>query len=115
VDRFRITQVFSNILSNAVKFTANEGIININVLEDNQYFLFKIKDNGKGLTLKEIEKLFGKFVTIGQAADSYSAFEQGSGLGLYISKGMIEVHGGKIWVESEGRDKGAEIGFTLPK
>jgi len=115
VDRFRITQVFSNILSNAVKFSPNDGIININVLEENQNFLFKIKDNGKGLTLKEIEKLFGKFVTIGQDTENYSAFEKGSGLGLYISKGMIEVHGGKIWIESEGRDKGAEISFTLPK
>ena len=115
VDRFRITQVFSNILSNAVKFSPNDGILKINVLEENQNFLFKIKDNGKGLTLKEIEKLFGKFVTIGQATESYTAFEKGSGLGLYISKGMIEVHGGKIWVKSEGRDKGAEISFTLPK
>ena len=115
VDRFRITQVFSNILSNAVKFSPNDGIININVLEENQNFLFKIKDNGKGLTLNEIEKLFGKFVTIGQATESYYTFEKGSGLGLYICKGMIEVHGGKIWVESEGRDKGAEISFTLPK
>ena len=115
VDRFRITQVFSNILSNAVKFSPNDGIINVNVLEENQNFLFKIQDNGKGLSLKEIEKLFGKFVTIGQDTESYSAFEKGSGLGLYISKGMIEVHGGKIWVESEGRDKGAEISFTLPK
>ncbi len=115
VDRFRITQVFSNILSNAVKFSSNDDIININVLEENQNFLFKIEDHGKGLTLKEIEKLFGKFVTIGQATESYSAFEKGSGLGLYISKGMIEVHGGKIWVESEGRDKGAEFSFTLPK
>jgi PAS domain S-box-containing protein len=115
VDRFRITQVFSNILSNAVKFSPDDGIINIKVLEENQEFLFKIKDHGKGLTLKEIEKLFGKFVTIGQATESYSAFEKGSGLGLYISKGMVEVHGGKIWVESGGRDKGAEFSFTLPK
>jgi PAS domain S-box-containing protein len=115
VDRFRITQVFSNLLSNAVKFSPNDDIINIDVLEENQNFLFKIKDHGKGLTSKEIEKLFGKFVTIGQATESYSAFEKGSGLGLYISKGMVEVHGGKIWVESEGRDKGAEFSFTLPK
>jgi signal transduction histidine kinase len=114
VDRFRITQVFSNVLSNAVKFSPSDGIIDINVLEENQNYLFKIKDNGKGLTLKEIEKLFGKFVTIGQDTENYSAFEKGSGLGLYICKGMIEVHGGKIWVESEGRDKGTEISFTLP-
>jgi signal transduction histidine kinase len=84
-------------------------------LEENQNFLFKIKDNGKGLTLKEIEKLFGKFVTIGQDTESYSAFEKGSGLGLYICKGMIEAHDGNIRMESEGRDKGAEISFTLPK
>jgi len=115
VDRFRITQVFSNILSNAVKFSSNDDIININVLEENQNYIFKIKDQGKGLTSKEIKKLFGKFVTIGQATESYSAFEKGSGLGLYISRGMIEVHGGKIWVKSEGRDKGAEFSFTLPK
>ena len=115
VDKFRISQALLNLLSNAVKFTPNNGKIDISIVEDDESVLFKIKDNGKGLTPEEIQKLFGKFVTIEQGADGYSTFDKGTGLGLYIARGFIEAHGGKIWVESKGRDLGAEFSFTLPK
>ncbi len=115
VDHFRISQVFLNLLSNAVKFTPKNGNIDISFVEENENILFKIKDNGKGLTPEEIQRLFGKFVSIEQGVDGYSTFDKGSGLGLYIARGFIEAHGGKIWVESKGRDLGAEFSFTLPK
>ena len=115
VDNFRITQAILNLLSNAVKFTPKNGKIDISVVEEDEKVLFKIKDNGQGLTPEEIQKLFGKFVTIEQGADGYSTLDKGTGLGLYIARGFIEAHGGKIWVESKGRDFGAEFSFTLPK
>ena len=115
VDNFRISQAILNLLSNAVKFTPKNGKIDIYINEEDERVLFKIKDSGKGLTPEEIQKLFGKFVTIEQGVDGYSTFDKGSGLGLYIARGFIEAHGGKIWVESKGRDLGAEFIFTLPK
>jgi len=115
VDHFRASQIFMNLLSNAVKFTPKDGKIDISFVEEDQQVIFKIKDNGKGLTPEEIQKIFGKFVTIEQGVDGYSTLDKGSGLGLYIAKGFIEAHGGEIWVESKGRDLGAEFSFTLPK
>ncbi len=115
VDHFRISQTFLNLLSNAVKFTPKNGKIDISIVEEHESILFKITDNGKGLTPEEIQKIFGKFVTIEQGIDGHSTLNKGTGLGLYIAKGFIEAHGGKIWVESKGRDMGAEFSFILPK
>ena len=114
IDAFRLSQVFSNLLSNAVKFTYINGKIEISVKKKENHYLFEIKDDGRGLTLEEVNQLFEKFVTIGQDPEQFSMFDKGSGLGLYISKGIIEAHGGKIWVESEGRNKGSTFYFTLP-
>ena len=115
IDHFRISQAFLNLLSNAVKFTPKNGKLDISIVEEEKNVLFKIKDNGKGLTPEEIQKIFGKFVTIEKGGDGYSTLDKGSGLGLYIAKGLIEAHEGKIWVESRGRDLGSEFNFTLPK
>lgn len=112
VDANRINQVFSNLLSNAVKFTPNKGFIEISSEEQENYYLFKVKDSGLGLTEEEIPKLFGKFVKLNNGQDSFS---KGSGLGLFISKGIIEAHGGKIWAESTGRNQGTKFFFTIPK
>ncbi|MBY9011657.1 MAG: HAMP domain-containing histidine kinase, partial [Candidatus Lokiarchaeota archaeon] len=92
-----------------------DGIIDISLTEDDQRVIFSIKDNGKGLTPEEMQKIFGKFVTIEQGVDGHSTLDKGSGLGLYIAKGFIEAHGGKIWVESEGVDLGSEFSFVLPR
>ena len=114
VDRFRISQVFSNLLSNAIKFSQEKKKIEISSSHHDTEMLFKIKDYGKGLTETEINKLFGKFVAIDQDSETFSTFEKGSGLGLYIAKGIIEAHGGRIWVTSQGLDKGCEFIFTIP-
>lgn len=114
VDPFRISQVFSNILSNAIKYSPLNGNIEIAMERRDDSYVFKIKDEGKGLEPDEIKKIFHKFVSINKDLDVHFTFEKGSGLGLYIAKGIINAHGGKIWVESKGRGKGATFFFTLP-
>jgi signal transduction histidine kinase len=114
-DSLRVHQVFSNLISNAIKFTPKKGHIDISAMQEEDFYKIKIEDNGKGLSEEQIQKLFGKFVSLEKSSENFSTFEQGSGLGLYISKGIIEAHNGQIWVKSEGLDKGSTFYFTLPK
>ncbi len=105
VDSDKIIQVLSNLLSNAVKFTQNGNIsIQIKRAENNQVIV-STRDYGTGINSKILPRLFEKFVT-----DS----NKGTGLGLYISKGIIEAHGGCIWAENNKDDKGATFSFSLP-
>jgi signal transduction histidine kinase len=113
-DSFRIQQVFSNLISNAIKFTQKEGLIEISAVRNEDFYRFKIEDNGKGLTKEQMNQLFGKFVSLEKTSENFSTLEKGSGLGLYIAKGIIEAHEGKIWVKSEGINKGSKFFFTLP-
>jgi signal transduction histidine kinase len=108
-DEDRIYQVVSNLLNNAIKFTENGTIIvttNLNNI-NNKYeeAIVNITDTGKGIDPEVIPKLFSKFTTT-----SYS----GTGLGLFISKGIIENHGGKIWARNNSNGKGACFSFSLP-
>jgi signal transduction histidine kinase len=114
-DRTRITQVISNLLSNAVKFTEAKvnkeegkvrGIINIDAEKiDDSMAVVSIKDTGIGIDPEIIPKLFTKFA-------SKSALG-GTGLGLFISKSIVEAHGGKIWAENNKDGKGATFSFSL--
>jgi len=111
VDSFRIAEVFNNLIDNSIKFTPEYGKIEISAeIKDNKSY-FKIKDTGEGLTQEDIKRLFSKFVMIEKDTDK---FRGGSGLGLYITKGIIKAHSGEIWVNSEGKNKGSEFCFTLP-
>jgi two-component system, OmpR family, sensor histidine kinase VicK len=117
-DRDRITQVLSNLLSNAIKFT-NQGEISINTFEkiqdkgDKKEVLVSVTDTGSGINSEIFGRLFSKF-----ASKSY----QGTGLGLFICKGIIRAHGGRIWAENNNNingdgDKssgGATVTFSLP-
>ena len=107
-DRYRITQVISNLLDNAIKFT-NEGTISVMIgkkREDNrQEVLISVTDSGTGIHNDILPRLFSKFAT-----KSYI----GTGLGLFISKKIIEAHGGRIWGENNIDGKGARFSFTLP-
>jgi two-component system sensor histidine kinase VicK len=105
-DKGRIIQVLSNILNNALKFT-NEGQITIRALESNnkKEIIVSISDTGSGINKDIFAKLFSKFAT-----KSY----QGTGLGLYISKSIVEAHGGRIWAENNAGGRGATFMFTLP-
>ena len=114
VDPERIFPVLSNLLSNAIKFTPDNGKIEIKAErnEMQKEYIFEIKDSGIGLQRDEIEKLFEKFEMVKQISDEN--YKKGTGLGLYISKGFIEAHGGKMWAGSDGPNKGTTIYFTLP-
>jgi len=96
-DSLRLSQILNNLLSNAVKFTS-EGKISLFVSKVNQNrFQFKIKDTGRGLTKEEQKNIFNAFI---QADGSSSRRHEGTGLGLTISKQLVEMMNGKIWVES---------------
>jgi PAS domain S-box-containing protein len=114
-DRMRIEQVITNLLSNAIKNTPKKGIIKINLEEKGDYVYFKISDTGIGLTEQEMEKLFTKFGKIERYGQKMDVDIEGSGLGLYISKEIVDLHGGHIWVESAGRNKGSTFYIKLAK
>ncbi len=114
VDPNRIYEVFSNLFLNAVKFTLNGGNIEISAKKIKNQFLFKVRNDGKGLNIHDIRKLFKKFEVIEKESADHINRKKGLGLELYISKGIVEAHGGKIWGTSKGKDKGTEFYFTLP-
>jgi signal transduction histidine kinase len=112
-DENRIKQVIANLIDNAIKFT-EEGMISVSVeiSPSHDYLIVKVKDTGSGIDKEILPRLFTKFAT---------KSSRGTGLGLYICKGIIEAHNGKIWAknnsvknkETENR-KGATFGFSLP-
>jgi two-component system, OmpR family, sensor histidine kinase VicK len=106
-DKERIVQIISNLLSNSIQFTS-EGYISLEMatkVEDNEVIV-TIRDTGIGINPEIMPRLFSKFVTRSQ---------QGTGLGLFISKNIIEAHGGKIWAENNVLDgRGTTLSFTLP-
>jgi PAS domain S-box-containing protein len=110
-DRDKITQVLMNLIGNAVKFTPQNGKVTV-ALEKNgdDYVQISVADTGPGILSEEKNKIFSKFY---QFADIDKEKPKGSGLGLAISKALVEMHGGKIWVESEA-GKGSKFYFTLP-
>jgi PAS domain S-box-containing protein len=115
VDKIRIEQVITNLISNAIKNTPRKGIISLVLEEKPDSVIFKVKDSGIGLTEKEMEKLFTKFGKIERIGPKMDIDIEGSGLGLYISKEIVDLHGGHIWVESAGRNKGSAFYFKLFK
>jgi signal transduction histidine kinase len=112
-DKYRLRQVIANLLSNAIKFT-NEGSIFVTAEErkdsnsnnnGQENAIISIKDTGTGIDPEILPRLFSKF-----ASRSF----QGTGLGLFISKSIIEAHGGRIWAENNADRIGATFSFTLP-
>jgi signal transduction histidine kinase len=103
-DKVRINQVVSNLLSNAIKFT-KAGSIHVATEKKDTEVVVSIKDSGTGIDPEILPRLFTKFATKSTS---------GTGLGLFISKSIIEAHGGKIWAENNADGKGATFYFTLP-
>lgn len=110
-DSDRIEQVLTNILSNAVKYTPAGGEITIEGKEETASVIISIRDTGPGIKKEELGKIFEKFY---RGDNNIARKKSGSGLGLSIAKGIVEAHGGKIWVESE-EGKGSRFSFSLPK
>lgn len=108
VDARKIKQVFHNLISNAVNFNdKQEGFVEVAVTEAVDFYTFSIKDNGQGIPKDYHEKIFEIFTTLGY-------HEKSTGMGLSIVKRIIELYGGKIWLESEVK-KGSVFYFTIPK
>ncbi len=114
-DKEMIHDVVSNLLTNALKYTPPEGNIVIQSKIKDDFYIISIKDNGIGLTEKEKSQLFKQFGKIERYGKGWDIDIEGTGLGLYISKKIIELHGGKIWVESEGKNKGSSFYFSIPR
>jgi signal transduction histidine kinase len=103
-DKVRIAQVISNLINNSLKFT-KLGKISITSKKNDSHAIVSIQDTGTGIDPEIRPKLFSKFAT-----KSFS----GTGLGLFISKAIVEAHGGKIWAENNADGKGATFSFSLP-
>ena len=110
-DKTRLKQVFINLLNNAIKYT-NKGSISIEFNIEKENILFSVKDTGIGIPDNEIESIFNRFRQA-NSSKSLNSINNGAGLGLTISKKLIELHNGKIWVESE-ENVGSTFYFTLP-
>ena len=106
-DRDRVLQVFSNLLGNAVKFTPRGGTVYLTARPSGAFVEFEVADNGPGIEHEALAHVFDRFWRAPRAPGA------GTGLGLFIAKGIIEAHGGRIWGESEP-GHGARFTFTLP-
>lgn len=111
-DKVRIGEVLSNLISNAINYTPPNGIVEVWVEVSGNEIVTHVADNGKGIPKEAVGHLFTKFyrITDGLTQDANS---QGNGLGLYISKSIIDMHHGRIWVESEV-GKGSRFSFSIP-
>ncbi len=115
IDKLRMEQVILNILSNAIKNTPPKGKIFVSLQLQNNDAILIISDTGVGLTKEEISKLFTRFGKLERHEEGLEyANIQGAGLGLFISKELIELHGGKISANSKGRNKGSCFIIKLP-
>jgi signal transduction histidine kinase len=105
-DKSRVFQVLSNLIRNSIRFSNEEGAtITVNIGKKEGYAVVEVRDNGRGIDPEIMPRLFTKFAT-----KSY----QGVGLGLFISKSIVEAHGGKIWAENNSDGRGATFNFILP-
>jgi signal transduction histidine kinase len=109
LDKSRISQVIYNLLDNAFKFTKDGDVIHIisdvEFINDQKFVVISVRDSGKGINMEILPKLFTKFTTMS---------EKGIGLGLYITKNIIEAHSGRIWAKNNANGIGATFSFTLP-
>src|SRR5262245_46026761 len=110
-DERKIKQILLNLLSNAVKFTPEGGRIGINARQANGSVEISVSDTGIGISPEDQAKIFEEFRQVG---GDYAHKREGTGLGLTLAKKFVELHGGKIWVESEV-GKGSTFSFTLPE
>ncbi|HZK78222.1 MAG TPA: HAMP domain-containing sensor histidine kinase, partial [Gemmatimonadaceae bacterium] len=106
-DRERVLQVFANLIGNAIKFTPKGGEIRVLASCENSEIRFVVADTGPGIPAAHLDHVFDRYW------QAKSTAKLGTGLGLSIAKGIVEAHGGRIWVESPPNN-GAQFNFTLP-
>ena len=110
-DEARMGQVFTNLIGNAIKFTPNNGEVSVKVEADGNLLHVEVIDTGPGIPPEERQKIFDKFY---QLSDISTRQQGGSGLGLSISKSIVEAHGGKLWIDDGNQGKGSNFQFVLP-
>jgi len=108
-DSLRIEELLNNLFNNAIKYTEQKGNIIIDTKKEDDSILFSIKDNGIGMSTGQMEKIFNEFYKADVSRHNFESI----GLGMTISKRIVEKHGGKIWVQSKGLGKGSTFFFTL--
>jgi two-component system phosphate regulon sensor histidine kinase PhoR len=108
-DERRIRQVVTNLVSNAMKYSPEGSTVTVSVNTDETTATVRVRDEGIGLDVAELARLFGR----GYRADSVRTV-RGAGLGLYLSNGLVTAHGGRMWAESPGHGQGSTFCFTLP-
>jgi signal transduction histidine kinase len=118
IDTDKMREVIDNLISNAIKYSPEGKTITVRVqhskdddAEDTSSVLVSVRDEGQGLTEDDMKKLFGKFQRLSARP---TAGESSTGLGLSIVKQLVELHGGKVWAESEGKNKGSIFRIKLP-
>ena len=109
-DPLRFKQIFYNLIDNAIKFTEN-GMITFRCIEKNDHWEFQVEDTGVGIAQEDYDVVFREF---GRIEADIKKKVSGSGLGLALTKRLVQLHGGEIWFESELR-KGSTFFFTIPK
>ncbi len=114
IEKEEIHDVLSNLLTNAIKYTPPNGKIEIKTELKKDLVVVSVKDNGIGFTKDQKTKIFQQFGKIERYGQGLDLGIDGTGLGLYISKRIVKSHGGKIWMESEGKSRGSTFYFTLP-
>lgn len=112
IDESQIFRVFQNLISNSINNTPPNGEIVVNIEENNKNLIISVRDTGVGLTSEEQKKIFTKFGKIER--NHLDIINEGIGFGLFLSKEIIKLHNGKIWAESEGRNRGSTFFFSLP-
>jgi PAS domain S-box-containing protein len=111
-DSLRLSEVFNNLITNAIKYMPKEGgTITIDASEDRNMIIISVKDTGIGMTEEQLNQIFDEFYKADESRHDLDS----SGLGLTITKKIIEKHGGSVWAESEGKGKGSTFYFTLQK
>ena len=111
-DEHRLLQVLTNLTGNALMYTPAGGAVTISAARANGTVQFTVRDTGAGIAPEHLSHIFDRFYRVDKSRSR--AAGGGSGIGLTIAKYLVEAHGGKIWVESEGKDKGSVFSFTLP-
>jgi signal transduction histidine kinase len=110
-DEDRILQVLTNLMGNALQYTPPNGTVTVSIERDKNEVRISVRDTGFGIPAEHLNHIFDRFYRVDK---SRSRAHGGSGIGLTIAKHLVEAHGGRIWAESAGENKGSAFIFTLP-